>query len=168
MLIMNTNRTAFLDMISHSEGTDYGAHNGYDILCGSTRQHPKYFTGWTDHPRILVEFTDKTGKVNKSSAAGRYQILERFFDVYRKQLHLDDKTKYPFGPFSPAAQDAIALQLINECHAIPLIDAGNLHGAIIACSSRWASLPGAGYDQHEQTFAFLEASFKQAGGEIFA
>jgi len=165
---MNTNLKAFLTMISHSEGTDYGAHNGYDILCGSTRQHPSYFIGWQDHPRKLVEFRYKNGDIGHSTAAGRYQIKRDIFDYYCKHLRLDNKQKYPEGPFSPAAQDAIAIQLIIECHALDLIETGNLNAAIVACSSRWASLPGAGYGQHEQKVEFLQTAYIEAGGELSA
>ena len=38
----------------------------------------------------------------KSTGAGRYQLLSRWWDAYRKQLGLKD--------FSPKSQDAVALQ----------------------------------------------------------
>ena len=42
----------------------------------------------------------------KSTGAGRYQLLSRWWDAYRKQLGLKD--------FSPKSQDAVALQQIKE------------------------------------------------------
>ena len=42
----------------------------------------------------------------KSTGAGRYQLLSRWWDAYRKQLGLKD--------FSPKSQDAVALQQIGE------------------------------------------------------
>jgi muramidase (phage lysozyme) len=158
---LNNNLKAWLDMLSRAEGTDYGSENGYNILVGSTRLHPDYFKGYADHPRIVVPLP-KLGI--KSTAAGKYQIKANIFDAYRKPLHLDDKVLYPLGAFSPAAQDAIALQLIKECHALPLITSGNFIAAVQACSSRWASLPGAGYKQREQKLSFLVAAYTQAGG----
>ena len=50
----------------------------------------------------------------KSTGAGRYQLLSRWWDAYRKQLGLKD--------FSPKSQDAVALQQIKERGALPTID----------------------------------------------
>ena len=73
----------------------------------------------------------------KSTGAGRYQLLSRWWDAYRKQLGLKD--------FSPKSQDAVALQQIKERGALPMIDRGDIRQAIDRCSNIWASLPGAGY-----------------------
>lgn len=154
---MTSQLRAFLDMIAFSEigprllkKTD----NGYNVVVGSTAEHPDVFITYADHPRRLVEI--KPGL--KSTAAGRYQILARYFDAYKEQLGLDD--------FSPASQDRIALQLISECQALKDIEAGRLDAAISKCASRWASLPGAGYGQREQKFSDLAAAFVAAGGVI--
>ena len=93
-----------------------------------------------------------------SSAAGRYQVLEKFAKHYMKQLKLPD--------FGPDSQDKIALQLIRECKALADIDAGRIHEAIHKCRSRWASLPGAGYGQHEQKIEKLIEVFKKSGGVV--
>lgn len=143
---------AFLDMIAFSEGTDNGKQktldHGYDVLVGGG-----LFSGYIDHPRRLVDLP-KLGI--KSTAAGRYQVLAKYYDHYRKQLGLSN-----FGPIN---QDRIALQLIRECKAIDDIKSGNIAAAIAKCSSRWASLPGAGYGQHEHKPATLLAAFRAAGG----
>lgn len=143
---------AFLDMIAFSEGTDNGKQktqdHGYDVLVGGG-----LFSGYTDHPRRLVDLP-KLGI--KSTAAGRYQVLAKYYDHYRKQLGLSN-----FGPIN---QDRIALQLIRECKAIEDIRAGNIAAAIAKCRSRWASLPGAGYGQHEHKPTTLLAAFRAAGG----
>lgn len=144
-----SNLQAFLTMIATSEGTQELGDHGYNVLVGGT-----LFQGYADHPRVLVDL----GNGLKSTAAGRYQILERTFDAYKVQLHLPD--------FSPASQDAIALQLIRECHATSDIEIGNFEGAVASCASRWASLPGAGYGQREQRLADLESAFTQAGGTL--
>ena len=73
----------------------------------------------------------------KSTGAGRYQLLSRWRDAYRKKLGLKD--------FSPKSQDAVALQQIKERGALPMIDRGDIRQAIDRCSNIWASLPGAGY-----------------------
>ncbi len=148
---MTPNQKAFLDMISVSEGTFGKGDNGYNVLVGGALwEH-----GYADHPRVLVDFP-KLGI--KSTAAGRYQLLARYFDAYKKQLDLPD--------FSPASQDAIALQQIKECHALPDIEAGHFNIAVAHCAHIWASLPGAGYGQHENTMDKLRAAYVEAGGTV--
>ena len=145
--------SAFLDMLAWSEGTDNGKqltrNRGYDVIVGGG-----LFADYSDHPRILVDLPKL--KI-KSSAAGRYQILARYFDHYKKQLNLPD--------FSPESQDKIAIQLIRECKALDDIDAGRIKSAIYKCRSRWASLPSAGYGQHEQTAERLVEAYTKAGGK---
>lgn len=150
------NVCAFLDMIAYSEGTDNGRqrtnHNGYDVLVGGG-----LFTGYADHPRKLVELP-KLGI--KSTAAGRYQLLSRYYDAYKKQLGLKD--------FSPLSQDLIAIQQIRERRALPLIQVGQFEQAVRQVRNIWASLPGAGYGQHEQKIANLLAAYRNAGGTVAA
>lgn len=148
------NVTAFLDMLAWAEGTDNGRQptrdRGYDVIVGG-----QLFRGYADHPRVLVDLP----KLRiQSTAAGRYQLLRRYFDAYRKTLGLSD--------FSPLSQDLIALQQIRERRALPLIQAGKIADAIHAVRNIWASLPGAGYGQHEQKLARLIEIYRQAGGEV--
>jgi muramidase (phage lysozyme) len=148
---MNSNRKAWLDMIAISEGTaQIGDQQGYNVLVGGT-----IFYGYSDHPRKLVNLPRLR---IKSTAAGRYQILARYYDAYKKQLGLKD--------FTPDSQDKIALQMIKECKALPLIDAGKFEEAVKACASRWASLPGAGYKQHEHKIDYLKTAYLEAGGKM--
>jgi len=147
------NVIAFLDMLAFSEGTDNGRQrtkdNGYDVLVGG-----QLFAGYADHPRKLIRI-DKL-KIN-STAAGRYQILSRYYDAYKKQLGLPD--------FGPVSQDKIALQMMRECRAIAMLQKGDIKNAIMACASRWASLPGAGYGQHEHKMDVLIEQWRKAGGK---
>lgn len=153
MVETNKQRKAFLDMLAWSEGTDKKGqptnNRGYDVIVGGS-----LFTDYSDHPRKLVTLNQKL----KSTAAGRYQLLSRWWDAYRKQLGLKD--------FSPASQDAVALQQIKERRALELIDAGDIRQAIDRCSNTWASLPGAGYGQFEHKADNLIAKFKEAGGTV--
>jgi len=146
------NLIAFLDMIATSEGTINLGDNGYNVLVGGA-----LFQGYADHPRIVVTVNSRG---LKSTAAGRYQILARYFDAYKTQLSLPD--------FSPDSQDKIAIQLIKECKALNDIDEGRFNIAVKKCSSRWASLPGAGYGQHENTLENLRRVYAKKGGLIFA
>lgn len=148
------NVVAFLNMLAWSEGTDNGKQRtrdrGYDVLVGG-----QLFTSYADHPRVLVDLP----KLRiQSTAAGRYQLLRRYFDSYRKTLNLRD--------FSPLSQDLIALQQIRERRALPLIQSGKVVEAIKAVRNIWASLPGAGYGQHEQRLDDLLAVYRRAGGEV--
>lgn len=154
----NKNYTAFLDMLAISElGESLLAvsDNGYNVVVGSTAARPILFHNYTSHP------DQKVGppliKV-ASTAAGRYQLLAKFFPHYQALLKLPD-----FGPLS---QDKIALQQIRECHALPLLAAGDLEGAIKACNHIWASLTGSSYGQHTHALDFLTAAYTKAGGII--
>ena len=148
MVEINNQRKAFLDMLAWSEGTDNGRqktrNHGYDVIVGE-----EAFTDYSDHPRKLVTLNPKL----KSTGAGRYQLLSRWWDAYRKQLGLKD--------FSPKSQDAVALQQIKERGALPMIDRGDIRQAIDRCSNIWASLPGAGYGQFEHKADNLIANSKK-------
>jgi len=62
--------------------------------------------------------------------------------------------------YSPASQDVVAIQQIKERKALPLIEAGDIQGAIAACSNIWASLPGNNYQQGGKTMAELEDQYQ--------
>ncbi|EON6836056.1 endolysin [Escherichia phage RudolfGeigy] len=154
----NVQRKAFLDMIAYSEGTDNGRQptkdRGYDVIVGG-----KLFSDYSKHPGVYVKLNAKL----TSSAAGRYQVLEKFAKHYMKQLGLPD--------FGPDSQDKIALQLIRECKALADIDEGRIHQAIYKCRSRWASFPpppGAGklYNQRAESIDKMLEIFKKAGGVV--
>ncbi|EOF4340066.1 glycoside hydrolase family 104 protein [Enterobacter hormaechei] len=149
---ISSNLQAFLDMLAWSEGTSRikGSDNGYNVVVGGS-----LFTSYADHPRKLISLP-KLGI--KSTAAGRYQLLSRYYDAYKKQLGLKD--------FSPASQDAIAIQQIKERRALPDIESGNIKAAITKCSNIWASLPGAGYGQHEHKIDDLVRKYISYGGAI--
>lgn len=154
---MNSQRKAFLYMLAFSEiGAALLAESddGYNVIVGSTPSNPILFPSYADHPRKMMLIRPGLW----STAAGRYQILSHYFDVYRDQLRLPD--------FGHDSQDAIALQMVNECHALDDIDAGRIEQAISKCCSRWASLPGAGYNQHENAMDVLVTAFKAAGGVV--
>lgn len=149
---MHPNLAAFLEMIGASEGTTRipNSDNGYRALVGGGT-----FPSYAGHPRIRVPIPRL--KLT-STAAGKYQLLARYYDAYKHLLGLTD--------FSPESQDKIAIQQIKECKAISDIEAGNFAAAVDKCKRIWASLPGAGYGQHEQKLAFLQAAYVEAGGIV--
>lgn len=155
-LAVTKQRKAFLDMIAFSEGTSTikGSDNGYNVLVGGELFDNKYI----EHPNILVVLNPKAVKPLKSTAAGRYQILHRYWTSYKLTLGLKD--------FSPANQDQVALTMIKEQEALLNIDRHQIITAINKCANIWASFPGAGYGQHEQKRDKLLEAFRQAGGVI--
>lgn len=155
---LTTNEKAFLKMLTVSEGTSiskYTKNNGYDVIVNGIGGEPKTFTDYSKHPNVLVTVNNKG---LKSTAAGAYQILYKYWVAYKKQLGLKG--------FYPEDQDAIAMQLIKECKARDDINAGCIESAITKCRSRWASLPGAGYGQFEHKMGTLVSAYKKAGGTV--
>ena len=151
------NVAAFLDLIAWSEGTSrskYTKNAGYDIIVGGL-DSPNVFTSYKDHPGILVTVNTKG---LKSTAAGRYQVLKRFWPYYQKLLKLPD--------FSPASQDKLCIQLIKEQRAYEDVVNGRIETAIQKCANIWASFPGAGYGQYEHKMQNLLVAFAKAGGQL--
>ena len=148
------NIRAFLDLLAWSEiGPGVLAHSddGYDVLVGATQRAPLLFDSYATHPNVY-------NKRCNSTAAGRYQVLARYWPHYRDLLKLPD--------FGPVSQDLYAIQQLRERQAIPLIEAGHIVAAIGKVSNIWASLPGAGYGQHENEMKNLLAVYKAAGGDV--
>jgi muramidase (phage lysozyme) len=110
------------------------------------------FSSYSRHPGARIYLNETLS----STAAGRYQILAKIWRAYRGQLNLKG--------FFPEAQDKIALQLISECKAGPDIESGKVESAISKCRSRWASLTGAGYGQHEHKMQDLLQAYTNEGG----
>lgn len=148
------NVAAFLDMLAFAEGTDNGRqetrNQGYDVLVGGS-----LFTDYRDHPRRLI----KLKRYDLfSSAAGRYQFIRKTWDALQQKLELPD--------FSPLSQDKACVEKLKERMAFSYITQGRIHEAIVRAQKEWASLPGAGYGQHEQSFATLLNVYQQKGGEL--
>ena len=148
------NVCALLDTIAWSEISAAGliaSDDGYDVLVGSTPTKPKLFTSYATHPNVYNSRYDST-------AAGRYQELFRNWLAYKSMLNLPD--------FGPVSQDRMAIQQIKEAQALPSILAGHFDAAIVLIAHLWASLPGAGYGQHEQQLDGLRDVYRNAGGTI--
>ena len=157
---MNVNRKAFRDMIAFSEGTSthkLTKNDGYDVIVTGLDMKLEVFTDYSAHPFANgrpAKVFNKKGE--KSTASGRYQHLWRWWKLYAVQLNLKD--------FSPASQDAVAMQQIKEQGALGDIDAGRIEIAIHKCRKIWASFPGANYKQHENSLEKLLKVFVDAGG----
>ncbi|WP_208733642.1 glycoside hydrolase family 24 protein [Pseudomonas duriflava] len=148
------NVCAFLDTLAASEiGPKMLAlsDDGYNVLVGSMPNKMLLMRDYSDHPNVYNQATNST-------AAGRYQILYRYWPHYKALLKLPD-----FGPIS---QDLYAIQQFREQRALDDIKAGRFASAIAKCRNIWASLPGAGYGQHEHNIDHLLAAFVKAGGKV--
>ena len=141
-------------MLAWSEGTDKLGQNtknrGYDVIVGGS-----LFSDYSDHPRKLVNLP-KLGI--KSTAAGRYQLLSKWWDAYRKQLGLKD-----FSQPHRTRWHCSKSKNVARCRSSIT---GRFGRQSIRCSNIWASLPGAGYGQFEQKADNLIAKFKAAGGAV--
>lgn len=153
------NVCAFLDMLAFAEIgkpmlSDPRTDNGYRVIVGSLPGKLILMDGYAGHPRKLVQIR----KGLSSTAAGRYQILGRYWDHYKLTLSLPD--------FSPLSQDRYAIQQIREQKALLMIQEGRIADAIHRCRNIWASLPGAGYGQHEYSLERLLYEYQRAKGVL--
>jgi muramidase (phage lysozyme) len=165
---LHPNLVAFCDTLGWAEGTTtslLSAHDGYDVVVtgidAAGHPVPEVFTDFSTHPFCTIpprapKLVNQHGL--KSDAAGKFQLMARYYAPYKVQLQLPD--------FGPVSQIRIAVQQIKECHALDDILTGHFTVAVAKCVSRWASLPGAGYGQHEQALTALEDVFEGAGGKF--
>lgn len=128
----------FLDVLARGEGTAGKGDNGYNIGFGGTE-----FTSYSDHPRTVREFRQTDGKMNKTTAAGRYQFLGSTWDDVAPVVGAKD--------FSPANQDKAAIELIRRAGALDNVLTGDFEGAINKLGGTWASLPSSPYAQPKRT-----------------
>lgn len=144
---------AFLDMLAISElGRPLIAvsDDGYNVIVGSTHRKPHLFASYADHPQMFVTLSPTL----RSSAAGRYQFLARTWDALARE--------HGYTDFSPENQDRGALQLVRERKALDYVRRGSVVKAIELCAPIWASLPGAGYGQHEHKLDHLIAAYQES------
>lgn len=161
--LAHANVAAFLRTIQWAEGTaraadPYRVVMGYGATLRDLSDHP-YFTGeWSGAAFNYVK--DGETLVGWSTAAGAYQIIRKTWAPLKLKLALPD--------FSPASQDAAAVELIAQRGALADVRAGRFADALAKCRPTWASLPGAGYGQRERRAADLAGVFTSAGGTITA
>jgi muramidase (phage lysozyme) len=155
------NVEAFLAAIGQSE---VGAaligetDSGYNVLYGATPSNPRTFSDYSTHPNVWTPLNNGTGL--GSTAAGLYQINHPTWLDLCKQTGLSD--------FSPATQDAMAIQLITNKGALADINAGNFASAAVKLRPVWRSLPGAtgGGNQPNNSMSQWIAWFQAAGGVL--
>lgn len=160
----SANVRAFLETIARCEGTA-NQDDPYRV-CYAYRHT---IQSLADHPAITGEWKGETlsdkmcsaaglGPGCVSTAAGKYQITRPTWKALKSRLGLPD--------FSPASQDAAAVELLREKGALDAIKRGDLVAAVAAARRTWASLPGAGYNQPERSLAWVQNQFTNAGGVL--
>ena len=155
MEIKEKNVKAFLDVIAKSEGTFGKGDNGYNMCVGRT-----FFADYSEHPNPHVYIASIK---DYSSAAGRYQLLFRYWKIYRETLKLDNCEG---GAFGKIAQDKVAIEQIKERHALKDVESGNFDEAIKKVANCWASLPGGCQHHEDNTMSFLRTAFLVSGGTL--
>lgn len=161
---ISANLNAFLDALAWSEGVIKPNHpltkdDGYDVIVTGL-DGSEIFTDYKAHPFSRGR---KPKQINRaglfSTASGRYQFMLRDYEHYRNSLGLID--------FGPVSQDKWAIQLLRERKALALIEIGQIKEAVSLCRNLWASLPGAGYGQHENDIAAFITVYQNQGGFLW-
>ena len=161
---------AFLYTIAASEGTldakgriEYGR-----IVKGKVLRSPYnpslvgrrdvVITDFSRHPEILVECS----KTLQSSAAGFLQAIRKTWKSASATMGITD--------FSPHSQELVAVELIRQRGAMSFILRGDLPGAFKNSKLRleWASFPGAGYGQRENSLVKLQSVFNSTLNRLTA
>ncbi len=142
------NLKAFLLTIRKWESTINDS--AYTMLYGGG-----HFSSFADHPRVKVPIK---GTNKYSTAAGAYQILAGTWDGIKGKIGATD--------FSPANQDAAAIQLLKDRGAYNLILAGNFEAAKNAIRKEWASVPGSPYGQNTASESQYLLAYQSFGGNV--
>ncbi|MBN3781153.1 glycoside hydrolase family 104 protein [Burkholderia sp. Ac-20345] len=143
----DANLSAFLYMLRMAE-----SNNRYNVINGG-----RTFSDYSRHPDIGVPIPWRPGKV--STAAGAYQFIFGTWNQVAAEAGLYD--------FTPASQDAGAVQYLSDLGALPYIEAGDLNGAyaqINATGVIFESLPNA--QGHNRSPSQLQAWYQAAGGAL--
>lgn len=140
--LSNPNAQNFLGFIADAEGVKHG----YNTIFGNER-----FGDLSRHPNVRKQFKQTDGKINETTAAGRYQFLKPTWDGLASQYGLRD--------FSPQSQDIAAVALIAQRGALDDVLKGNYRAAIQKLGSTWASLPSSPYAQPRKSWAHADKFF---------
>lgn len=136
---------AFLDTIAYFEvGTSKPSGYKKLVFKGS-------FASFDRHPN-KIQCAPIGGREICSSAAGRYQIINKTWYLLQRQLKLPD--------FSPTSQDRAAIQLIRQQGAMNDILSGRIERAACKVGPVWASFPCNTYNQNARSPEEIKATWK--------
>ena len=152
MVEINNHSKAFLDMLAWFEGTDNGRQKTRTAVMTSLQAES--YLALLRSPSQTCHAKPKL----KSTGAGRYQLLSRWWDAYRKQLGLKIS--------SPKSQDAVALQQIKERGALPMIDRGDIRQQSTVAAISGLHCRALVMVSLEHKADSLIAKFKEAGGTV--
>ncbi|EFC43438.1 muramidase [Naegleria gruberi] len=141
--LLNRNIRAFLELIAFCEAT---YTFGYNRLVNGTPTTDPFQTCYSHgivnitsnlntHPFILVSLNATL----KSTAAGKYQYLNRTWHSLPKEIHNN--------LFTPYGQDRGAIALLMRRESLQAIKQGNIELALNLCNKEWASFPNSPYGQ---------------------
>lgn len=138
----------FLGLIQKAEGA-----KGYNYLFGN-----KPFEDMSKHPNVRQQFRQTDGKMNVTTAAGQYQMINGTWNGIAKQ--------YGLTSFSPMNQDMAAIALLKEIGALDDILKGNIKSAVTKAGGQWASLPSApdSNKQNKHSWDFVNKYYKGLEG----
>lgn len=158
------NVMAFLDVLKAAEGTSrlfdpYRACFGYRHTIASFADHPAITGEWMGE-RLSDAMCSRAGfgPGCKSTAAGAYQII--------RGTWLNIKAAKGLRDFSPASQDAAAVELIRRRGALNDVMSGRFSQAVNKCRNEWASLPGNFAGQGQRSLDQLTAWYAAKGGML--
>lgn len=147
--LQNPNVQLFLDLLAEAEG----ASKGYRTLFGGST-----IEDLSDHPRKFQEYyNSRADKIERTSAAGRYQFKQDSWDEQAKRLGLTD--------FSPKSQDLAAIGLMMyKPKVFEALKAGDFDTAIKGFGSFWASLPSSPHNQPHRSQAWVNEKMQELQG----
>lgn len=148
--LQNPNVQLFLDLLAEAEG----ASKGYRTLFGGST-----IEDLSDHPRKFQDYyNSRADKVERTSAAGRYQFKQDSWDEQAKRLGLTD--------FSPKSQDLAAIGLMMyKPKVFEALKAGDFDTAIKGFGSFWASLPSSPHNQPHRSQAWVNEKMQELRGK---
>ena len=155
MVEINNQRKAFLDMLAWSEGTDNGRQKTERIMVMTRHCRRRAIFSYSDHPLGTITLNPKL----KSTGAGRYQLLSRWWDACRKQLGLKD--------FSPKVRTLWhCSRLRSVALYLWLIVVISVRQSAVAAISGLHCRALVMVGQFEHKADSLIAKFKEAGGTV--
>ena len=140
----------YLGMLRQAEGTAQYA-DPYRVAGGGRVTLPNL----DQYQRVPWTFSDKSGKQDKSTAAGAYQFINDTWGEAQSALGL--------GDFSPRSQDMAAVWLLQRSGSLPDVMAGDFQSAVQKDNKTWASLPGSPYNQRTRSAEDISSALGQPG-----
>lgn len=138
----DANLSAFLYMLRMGESS-----NRYNVIYGG-----QTFSDYSRHPDVWVPIPSRPGY--GSTAAGAYQFIFSTWNTVAAEAGVSD--------FTPASQDAAAVQYLTDLGAMPYIEAGDVAGACSQINSTGIIFQSLAVRSQSQ----LQAWYQGAGGAI--